>query len=525
MKKKSFYHTLIAMTIAVSAALAGCSSGQDASTSAGQAGGTAEAGKTGGTLVIARLSDANNLDPHFLSQIPSAAIVHHKVYEGLVRMDKESKYVPSLASEWKQLDDLTWEFKLRQGVTFHDGAPFNAEAVKATIARVQDPAVGSSRINMFEAIKEVKVVDEYTVQFLLNYPYAPLLSVLASAEGSIISPKAIEQYGKDLSKHPTGTGPYKFEKWTPGQEVVLVRNDTYYGGTPNLDKVVFKTVPEDTTRLAMVETGEVQVAENLPVTDIDRVQNSPSMQLGRYPGFSVDHIGLNTKKKPFDDVRVRQAIAHAIDKKTIIEGVYNSVGTPAHSSITPAMVGYSPNVKDIPYDVEKAKQLLAEAGYPNGFKAKIALNDNKARISVAEVLQQQLKPIGIDLQLDVMEFGAYIEAASKGETDLFMSGWGNATGDPDYNQANLYHSKAHGAPGNHSFYNNPEVDKLIDEGRRETDPEKRKKLYEKAQQIEMNEAPLIPFRFSENLAAIQKNVQGVWISPAGHIEIDGVTIQ
>lgn len=170
MKKKSFYHTLIAMTIAVSAALAGCSSGQDASTSAGQAGGTAEAGKTGGTLVIARLSDANNLDPHFLSQIPSAAIVHHKVYEGLVRMDKESKYVPSLASEWKQLDDLTWEFKLRQGVTFHDGAPFNAEAVKATIARVQDPVVGSSRINMFEAIKEVKVVDEYTVQFLLNYP-------------------------------------------------------------------------------------------------------------------------------------------------------------------------------------------------------------------------------------------------------------------------------------------------------------------------------------------------------------------
>ncbi|MGG1659962.1 glutathione ABC transporter substrate-binding protein [Brevibacillus sp. NRS-1366] len=528
MKKKSFYQTLIAMTLAVSAALAGCSSGQEAAPGTNPTGNSTEAAgaaKTGGTLVIARLSDANNLDPHFLTQIPAAAIVHHKVYEGLVRMDKNSQYVPSLASEWKQLDDLTWEFKLKQGVTFHDGAPFNAEAVKKTIARVQDPAVGSSRVNMFEAIKEVKVVDEHTVQFILNYPYAPLLSVLASAEGSIISPKAIEQYGKELSKHPTGTGPYKFESWTPGQEVVLVKNESYYGNQPKLDKVVFKTIPEDTTRISMVETGEAQIAENLPVTDVERVQNSTSLTLGRYAAFTSDHIGINTKKKPFDDVRVRQAIASAIDKKTIIEGVYNNVGTPAHSSVTPAMVGYSPNVKDIEYSMEKAKQLLAEAGYPNGFKATIALNDSKARISVAEVLQQQLKQIGIDLQLNVMEFGAYIDAASKGETDLFISGWGNATGDADYNQANLFHTKAHGAPGNHSFYSNPEVDKLIDEGRREKDPEKRKQIYEKAQQIEMNETPLIPFRYSENLAAIQKNVQGVWISPAGHIEIDDITIE
>lgn len=527
MKRTRFFQTLIALTVAVSAALTGCSSGQEASQTANgsaQPAANPQSGKTGGTLVIARLSDANNLDPHFLTQINSAAIIHHKVYEGLVRMDKESKYVPALATEWKQLDDVTWEFKLRQGVTFHDGAPFNAEAVKRTIARVQDPSVGSNRANLFEAIKEVKAVDDQTVQFILHYPYAPLLSVLAGAEGAILSPKAIDQYGKDLSKHPTGTGPYKFESWTPGQEVVLVKNENYWGGQPKLDKVVFKTVPEDTTRIAMVETGEAQVAEQLPVTEVDRVQNSSSMTLGRFESFSSDHIGINTKKKPFDDVRVRQAIAYAVDKESIIKGVYNDVGKPAHSSITPTMVGYSPNVKGLDYNLEKAKQLLAEAGYANGLKATIYLNDNKARISVAEVLQQQLKQIGIDLQVKVLEFGAYIDAASKGETDLFISGWGNATGDADYNQYNLFHTKSQGAPGNHSFYSNPEVDKLIEDGRKEKDPAKRTQIYEQAQQIEMNEAALIPYRFSENLAAIEKGVEGVWISPAGHIEIDEVTL-
>ncbi|WP_188067560.1 glutathione ABC transporter substrate-binding protein [Brevibacillus brevis] len=527
MKKTRFFQTLLAMTVAVSTALAGCSQAPEAggsSNSSGQTNASSPAGKEGGTLVIARLSDANNLDPHFLTQINSAAIIHHKVYEGLVRMDKESKYVGSLASEWKQLDDVTWEFKLRSGVTFHDGTPFNAEAVKKTIARVQDPAVGSNRANLFEAIKEVKVVDDTTVRFILHYPYAPLLSVLASAEGGILSPKAIEQYGKDLTKHPTGTGPYKFESWTPGQEVVLVKNDNYWGDKPKLDKVVFKTVPEDTTRLAMVETGEANVAEQLPVTEVDRVKNSPSMTLGRYPAFASDHIGINNSKKPFDDVRVRQAIAHAIDKKTILQGVYNDVGTVAHSSITPSMVGYSPNVKDLPYDLEKSKKLLAEAGYGNGFKATIYLNDNKARVSLAEVLQQQLKQINIDLEVKVLEFGAYIEAANKGETELFLSGWGNATGDADYNQYNLFHTKSQGAAGNHAFYSNPEVDKLIDEGRKQKDEEKRKQIYEKAQQIEMDEAAMVPYRFSENLAAIQKGVEGVWISPAGHIEIDDVTM-
>jgi len=517
--KKQWIGLVIACTLAVT----GCSSGNNAADT-GNAGSTAEP-KTGGTLVIARLSDANNLDPQYSTQINSMAITQHKIYEGLVLMDKNSEYKPLLASEWKQVNDTTWEFKLRQGVTFQDGTPFNAAAVQKTFARVLDKNQPTPKYSMFSMIKEVKIVDDNTVQFILDYPYAPLLSILAAAEGVIISPKAIEQYGKDLTKHPVGTGPFAFESWTPGQDVVLVKNNNYWGDKPKIDKVVFKTVPEDTTRVAMVETGEAQVAEQLPVTEIDRVKSSSTMTLGRFDAFATDHIGFNVTKKPFDDVRVRQAIAYAIDREAIVKGVYNGVGKVSNSSLGPKVIGFSSNIKGYNYDLNKAKQLLAEAGYPNGFKATVFLNDNKARSNTAEVLQSQLKGIGIDLQVKVMEFGAYIDAASKGQTEMFLSGWGNATGDADYNQYNLFHSSSKGLPGNHSFYDNKEVDKLLEDGRKEPDAQKRKQIYEKAQEIEMNELPILPYRSYENLIAVAKNVDGVWISPSGYVEINDVTMR
>jgi len=523
MKKKRFLGAFIALSVLFTAALTGCSSSQEAKVANKET--TSTSPKEGGTLVIARVNDANNLDPHFFSLLAAQAVVHHKVYEGLVKLGENGDFEPMLATEWKQLNDVTWEFKLREGVTFHDGTPFTAEAVQKTIARVLDKKIASPRANLFAMIKEVKAVNDHQVQFILHAPFAPLLSVLASGEGAILSPKAIEQYGLELSKHPTGTGPFTFQSWTPGQEIVLVKNDNYWADKPKIDKVVFKTVPEDATRIAMVETGEAHVAEQLPVTELERVQASSTMDLGRFEAFYVDFIGFNTKKKPFDDVRVRQAIAYAMDTESIIKGVYNNVGTTANSTLGPKVFGYSPNVKGYQYDLNKAKKLLAEAGYPNGFKATISTNDNKARINVAEVLQSQLKGIGIDLEVNVMEYGAYVDAAAKGETEMFILGWGNATGDADYNQYNLYHSSSAGAPGNYSFYNNPEVDKLIDAGRKEQDPVKRKEYYEKAQEMEMRDAVLIPYRSAENIAAISKNVKGVFINPSGLIQFYNASIQ
>lgn len=523
MKKIRIFNAIFAISLVFSAVLTGCSS---SSVSNEEKKETAETTpKEGGILTIARLADAENLDPQFMSTINAASVTQHKIYEGLVQRDKNSEIKPMLATEWKQVDDLTWEFNLRQGVTFHDGTPFTAEAVKKTFDRILDKEVASPRANLFEKVKEIKIINEHTVQFILTEPFSPLLSILSNHEGSIFSPKAIEKYGKQLSQHPVGTGPFTFQTWTPGQEIILVKNEAYWGEKPKVDKVVFKVIPEDATRIAMVETGEAHIAEPVPVTEVERVQSSSVMSLYRSEAFGTEFIGFNTKKKPFDDVRVRQAISHAIETDAIIKGVFNGVGTKSNSTMGPKVLGYNPDLKGYEYDINKAKALLSEAGYPNGFKTTILTNDLKERMNLAEVVQSQLKGIGIDVEVKVLEFGTFFATAAKGETDLFITSWRNATGDGDYNQYNQFHSKSQGSAGNYFFYKNPEVDKLIEEGRKEKDLSQREKIYAQIQAIEMKETPFVPIRNLENIAAVSKNVKGVWMSPSGYLMINEVTIQ
>ncbi len=484
-----------------------------------------EATKQGGTLTVVRLSDATKLDPAFITDIPSANIVYQKVYQTLIAPDKDFKIQPQLAKEWNVLNDTTWEFKLQEGVKFHDGAPFNAEAVKTTFDRILDPKTESPQREKFSMIKEIKVVDDYTVQLLLEYPYAPLLSILASQEGSIISPKALKENPESLSQHPVGTGPFVFESWKTGQEISLKRNENYWGKKPNIDRVVFKVVPEDATRLAMIETGEAHINDQVPVTEIERIEASDKMGLYRTEGLAVEYLGFNTKKKPFDDVRVRKAISHGIEREAIIKGVYNNVGTLANVAMSPKVLGYSDKVKAYDYDLNEAKKLLKEAGYEKGLNVTLLTSDRKERINMAEVMQSQLKGIGINVKIQVMEYGAYIDMIEKGEHDMAIGGWGNATGDGDYNQYNLFHSASQGAAGNHFYYSNPEVDKMIESARKERDEQKRLKLYEEVMQKEIDDAVYVPIRNYEHLAAYSKNVSGFWLNAANYLMIDDVVIK
>lgn len=526
MKKSRFLGIILSLSFVVTTALTGCSSTpQETQPNTQDPSSTTTAPKEGGTLVIARLSDATKLDPHLGADIPSASIYQSKIYENLVKQDEKMEIKPELATEWKKLDELTWEFKLRQGVIFHDGTPFTAESVKKTMARLLDKKTGSPRANLFEMVEEVKVIDDYTVQFKTKYPYIPLLPTLAHYAGGIISPKAIDEHREKLGQNPVGTGPFKFESWIPGQEIVFTKNDNYWGDKAKIDKVVFKIIPEDTTRIAMVETGEAQIAEPIPVSEMERIQASSTMSLYRSDAWGTDYIGFNLKKKPFDDIRVRQAISYAIDTDAIIKGVFNNVGKKAAGPMGSGVWGYSENIKGYAYDVNKAKALLAEAGYPNGFKTTIWTNDKKERMNLAEVVQSQLKGIGIDLEIKVVEWGAYLESTGKGEQDMFILGWSNATGDADYNQYFNYHTEAHGSVGNRFFYSNPEVDKLINEGRRESDETKRKAIYEKAQEIEMREAPMVMIRYFENLAVTGKNVKNFRIHPSGNLILNDVILQ
>jgi peptide/nickel transport system substrate-binding protein len=518
-KKLSMWFSFVLMAVLM---LAGCTSSKDPGGLGEKTGATGDKGKSQ-DLIVAVLSDATKLDPHLGTDIPSANVYHGKIYEGLVKQDENMEIKPSLATEWKKVDDLTWEFKLRKGVKFTDGADFTADAVKKTIERVQAKETASPRANLFAMIKEIKVVDDYTLQLITAYPYAPLLANLAHYSAGIISPKAIES-GANIGQNPVGTGPFKLKEWKPGQELVLEKNADYWGKKPNINTVTFKVVPEDSTRIAMVETGEANIADPVSVTQVERLQNSDKMKLVRTEALGNDYIGFNLQKKPFDNPKVRQAISYAIDTKAILKGVYNNVGKVANAPMGPSVWGFNDKLKGYSYDPEKAKQLLAEAGYPNGFKTTIWTNDNKERVNVAEVVQSQLKGIGIEVETKVVEWGAYLDATAKGQQDMYVLGWSNMTGDADYNQYFLFHSEAAGNPGNRSFYKNPEVDKLINEGRQETNADKRKAIYAEAQKIELEDAPMVFLRNSEFLTAVGNNIKGFWMHPSGLYMFDDVTI-
>lgn len=504
--------------------LAGCSTGEKGvKTEEGKTKGTGASSED--TLVIARLSDAESLDHHFMSTINAASVTHGKIYEGLVGRDKNAELQPLLAESWEQLDDTTWEFKLRQDVVFHDGTDFTADAVKATFDRVLDPAVGSPKAGVFSMVEEVKVIDEYTVQFLLSEPYAPLLSILASHESGIFNPKAIEKFGGDDIQEPSGTGPFKFESWTPGQKIVLNRNDDYWGTPAKVSRVEFEVVPEESTRTSMVELGEAHIAEPLSISQMDAVNDSQNSEVYQSEGFGTEYITFNVEKEPFNDVRVRKAVSHAIEMDAIRKGVYNNVGGEANSLLGTKVFGYHEGLEIYDYNLSEAKRLLAEAGYSDGLEIKLTTMDSKERIALAEVVQSQLKGIGIKVNIEVMEYGTFVETVHSGNTEMILISWRNVTGDADYNQYNLMHSSSKGSSGNTSFYSNPEVDRLVEDARKESDSEKRLEMYAKAQEIEMEDAVYIPVRIIENVAVISKDVSGFEISPSGYLELNNVSIK
>ncbi len=454
------------MTLITVLVLQACSTASNKSVEGSNEG----AKSVGGELVVLRASDATSLDPHFITDIPSANIIHGKVYETLVAFDRDRKIAPLLAKEWEQKDDVTWTFILNEGIKFHDGADFNAEAVKATFDRILDPETGSPQRDKLSMISEVVVDDTFVVTLTLS------------------------------------------------------SNKDYWGTVPKVDKVTFKVVPEDSTRLAMIESGEAHIAEQVPVTEIDRIENSSTMNLFRAEGLAVEFIGFNVKDALLSDVKVRQAVSYAVDREAIISGIYDNVGTLANSAMSPKIIGYSSETKPYDYDVVKAKELLKEAGVKEGTKVKLLTSDRKERINMAEVIQSQLKGIGLDVDIQVMEYGAFISEITKEQHQIFISGWGNATGDADYNQFNLFHTASMGPPGNHFYYSNPEIDKLIEQGRSESNQEARNEIYKKAMQMELDDAVYIPVRNYEHLAVYSNAVKGFWLDASNYTMISGVEI-
>ncbi|SDI54221.1 glutathione ABC transporter substrate-binding protein [Natribacillus halophilus] len=474
----------------------------------------------GGDFLISMSGEPVSMDPHASNDNQSAK-ARTLMYETLLNHNSDTLDLETtgLAESYEQTDDDTWVFELHEGVHFHNGEELTADDVAATFDRVLEEDRGSEAAFLFEMIESTEAVDDYTVEITTEFPFAPLPAHLAHNAAGIMSEAAIEEDEAgdiNLEIEGVGTGPFIFEEWNQGDSLTVTKNEDYWGEEAYLDSVTFEIVGEDLTRVSMLENNETHVADLIQPNLVEQVEALDNAHLIAEPSLSLTYVGFNTEKEPFDDVRVRQAISLAVDNELLVDGVYDGYGEAAYGPINELVFGYDDDLEDIGYDPEEAEELLAEAGYEDGFETTLWMNDdNPVREQTSELIQDQLADIGVDVSLENVEWGAYLDQTAEGEHDMFVLGWVTVTGDADYGMYSLFHSDNFGAPGNRSFYENEEVDDLLDEAREEEDEETREELYSEIQQILVDEAPMIYTVFDELRVGVADSAENFIQHPNG----------
>jgi peptide/nickel transport system substrate-binding protein len=517
---------LLSLVLAIAMLITACGGGAPApAPENGEANGEtpAPAPSTEETLIVAQGADPVSLDPHATNDQPSSRVMA-QIYERLVVQTEEMELEPGLAESWESIDDNTFEFKLREGVMFHNGEELKASDVEFTLLRALESTFIGHIVGAIDP-EGIEIVDDYTIRISTTEPFAPILAHLAHTASSILNEKAVTEGGEDYGQSPVGTGPYQFDSWMTGDRVELVRFEDYHGTPANIARVVIRNVPENANRAIEVETGGAHIAYDIAPTDISRIEDNDDLIMLRTPNFSTTYVGFNCEKAPFDDVRVRQAINYAVNMDAIVEAVYRGAGSPSKGPLGPNVWASNQNLEPYGYDVERAKELMAEAGYADGFSTTIWSNENQQRIDIAEILQNQLREIGITAEAQVLEWGAYLDGTAAGEHDMFILGWVTVTGDPDYGLYALFHSGQHGAAGNRTFYTNARVDELLDLGRVSVDADAREAAYLEAQELIRDDAPWIFTWTGEELTATRDNITGFKNHPAGHHKLFTVSFQ
>ena len=516
---------LLALTLVMAmmfAMLAGCGAKEEATTAAPAGNNEATTAASGEPaapadnarkdIVIAKGADVVTPDPHDGNDTSSSAALRHLYNSLLVRDVYTGEIGPCLAESYEIVDDVTYKFKLREDVTFHNGNKFNADDVKFSLDRA---AVEAKVKFMAEMIDEVVVDDEFNVTITTQYPYAPFLANLSGTQLSIIDKETFEQYeaeGKSYGEFPIGTGVMKLKEWHVNDSFVMERWDGYWGEKAVADTVTFKVVPEESSRTIALQSGDVDMIDEVPPVDIDRVLADDTIKTVENVSPSITYVGWNMTKAPFDNKMVRQALAHATNKQDIIDVVIEGKGIEINTAWSALGDFFDNEIYEYEYDIEKAKAMMAEAGYPDGFKANIALN-NDERSRVAQMLQTQWAPIGVELEITLMEWGAYLEHVSGKDHELFVLGW-NMSYDPASTALALFHTKSGGATGNRGWYSNPVMDELIDKGA-QTITGDREPIYKEIQRLVMDDMVFMPLYSKQCIVAMAKNLEGIRINPAG----------
>lgn len=472
------------------------------------------------TLIWAQGADVTSLDPHKGKETPAVEVTS-QIFDTLVTINPSTNEIePQIAESWKQVDDVTYVFKIRQGVRFHDGSILSVEDVKFSLERAMNSAAVSYIVNFIDSVT-INGADTITIK--TKAPYAPTLRNLAIPFAAIL-PKALVQADEEgFILHPIGSGPYKFVEWKQGDHVTLEAFDDYYAGKPETKKLVMRVIPEASQRSIALETGEIDLAYDLAVNDLSKIKASQELAVYEIPSLTCWYLSLNMKKPPFNDPLVREALSYAIDRNTLIDTINAGSGKPADAIIAPGVFGYySTGVRQ--YDPEKAKQLLVKAGFPKGFKTSLWVNDNQSRIEMCQAIQNMLQKIGVECAIDVIEFGSFISKTTKGEHDIAYFGWTTSSADADYTYYSLEHSSQQGAAGNRSFIADPNVDQFIETGRTQREPEVRVKTYKDLALYLDKVNNNIPIFYSTINVGASKKVQGFVMDPNGYHNLQKVKV-
>ena len=484
----------------------------------------------GGTFIFGRGGDSVGLDPA-LEEDGESFKVCDNIYDTLVQYrDGRTDLEPGLAEKWESSEDgLTWTFYLRRGVKFHDGTPFNADAVLFSLNRQHDKThpfhnVSGSYVywvatGLAEIVDKISAIDDFTIQITLKTAYAPFIYTIAITPFAIVSPTAVKKWGDAYFNNPVGTGPFKFSRWDKNDKIVLVANDDYWGGRPNLDRVVFRSIPENAVRLIELQQGGLHAMEFPNPDDLQQIERDDTLQLLTQSGMNIGYLAMNFDKPPLDNQKVRLAINHAIDKAKIIEHLYQGLGMPAKNPIPPTLWSYDDTIQDYEYNPELAKKLLEEAGFPNGFETTLwALPVPRPYIpdgrALAEVIQSYLREIGIKTKIVTYDWGTYLEKTKNGEHDMAMLGWSADLGDPDnFFYFLLSKSSAEKPAGNIAFYRSDEMQNVLEKARATSDKDERDALYKEAQRIFHKDAPWVPLAHAKQVLVINKRVKNLKLQP------------
>jgi peptide/nickel transport system substrate-binding protein len=470
------------------------------------------------TLVMIIESSPTNLDPRVGLDAQSERI-DNLLFDDLLTRDQHLNVQPALAERWEIPDPRTYVFHLHHGVKFHDGRPLTSRDVKWTFDSLLQGKILSTKSAAYQFVDQVEAPDDYTVVFHLKEPFATLLWNLS--DGAI----GIVPYGSgdEMSRHPIGSGPFRFVSAEQDSEVIIERNDDYWGGKARLKRVRFAVIPDTTTRALELRKASADIAINALTGDmVLALEREPNLHVLHAPGTVLAYLAFNTRDPILKDVRVRQALAYAIDRRPMIHYLMRDFARPAYSLLPPESWAYNGEVPRYDHDPDQARQLLDQAGYRaiNGVRFHLIMKtgtDESTRL-MAAVLQQQLRDVGVALDIRTFEFATFFSDVTRGSYQVHSLRWVGGNEDPDIFEYVFHSAKfsPHGA--NRTYYSNPRVDALIDQARRELDQASRKQIYAEIQRVVAEDVPYVNFWYLDNVLVHTQRVQGLTLNPAGNYD-------